>query len=143
MRAVEATGTIDREGHLLLDQPFGETITPSLVNYNHYRQQTVDVNSFSPNAWGLHQMHGNVWEWCLDQYFDSYNEKSSNLKNNGSEPYGGMNVNDTDNRYLSRLLRGGSWNSVASSCRAASRDGDIAQKQGNYIGFHLLLASSL
>jgi formylglycine-generating enzyme required for sulfatase activity/predicted Ser/Thr protein kinase len=130
---------------------FGETITPSLVNYDgnnpyanapkgEYRQQTVDVNSFTPNAWGLHQMHGNVWEWCLDEYVDSYSKKSNNLKNNGSEPYGDMNINENDNR--SRLLRGGSWNYIARNCRAANRVGGNARLQHDYVGFRLLLASS-
>jgi len=132
---------------------FGETITPSLVNYNgnnpyanapkgEYRQQTVDVNSFTPNAWGLHQMHGNVREWCLNEYYVdsySYSKKSSNLKNNGSEPYSDMNVNENDNRHL---LRGGSWSDVARNCRAALRNWGIARLQDNYNGLRLFIASS-
>ena len=131
---------------------FGETITPQLANYDwtnpyanaskekDYPQKTVDVNNFTPNAWGLHQMHGNVWEWCLDEYVDSYSKKSTNLKNNGSEPYGDMNVNENDNR--SRLLRGGSWIGNAFDCRSAVRNGDYARGQNNFIGFRVVFASS-
>ena len=99
---------------------FGDNISPDLVNYNgnypynsgatgKYRQQTTDVGTFLPNSFGLCDMHGNVWEWCEDDYEENYNNASkdgSALINRGAE-------------Y--KLLRGGSWYAYARYCRSASR----------------------
>ena len=98
---------------------FGESITPELVNYDgnytyasapkgQYRQQTTDVGSFPPNAFGLYDMHGNVWEWCQDDYINSYN----NAPTDGSALTG---------RGSTKLLRGGSWHLYPAYCRSAYR----------------------
>jgi eukaryotic-like serine/threonine-protein kinase len=100
---------------------FGETITTDLVNYNgnytyanapkgENRQQTTDVGIFSPNAWGLYDMHGNVWEWCADNWHDNY----------ASAPVDGNAWMTGGNDNLSPL-RGGSWIDDRNSCRSAYR----------------------
>lgn len=72
-------------------------------------QQTVDVKTekYQPNAWGLHQMHGNVWEWCQDWFADYTTETVI-------DPQGA-------NNGVSRVLRGGSWGTVGGGCRSACR----------------------
>ena len=99
---------------------FGETITTDLANYDgttctnddalkvQYRGQTIEVGSFSPNAFGLYNMHGNVWEWCQDTWHENYNGAPSDgsawIDNN---PY--------------RVLRGGSWSNYLYLCYSAYR----------------------
>jgi eukaryotic-like serine/threonine-protein kinase len=101
---------------------FGETITPDLANYNgdfpykgapkgENRQQTTPVGSFPPNPFGLYDMHGNVWEWCLDAYQANYQ----------SAPTDGSAWDDRSNADLKRVMRGGAWDYVARGCRSAVR----------------------
>ena len=101
---------------------FGETITTDLANYNGnqtygagpkgiYRQQTTDVGSFPPNAYGLYDIHGNVSEWCLDHWHDNFREAPTD----GSAWVAGGNSDV-------RMMRGGLWVSIPANCRAAFRN---------------------
>ncbi len=72
-------------------------------------QRTCKVGSYKPNAWGLYDMHGNLWEWCLDWYSEDYYKKSPRVDPAG--PSSGTQ----------RVLRGGTWSSPGESCRSADR----------------------
>ncbi|WP_261891443.1 formylglycine-generating enzyme family protein [Acaryochloris marina] len=96
---------------------FGETITPALANYNNAsngskeenRQQTTEVGCFPPNGFGLYDMHGNVWELCLDTWHGSY----------AGAPTDGSAWIDHNPKY--HVARGGSYISGPRLCRCANR----------------------
>ncbi|PSB22042.1 sulfatase-modifying factor protein [Phormidesmis priestleyi ULC007] len=120
---------------------FGETITTDLVNYDGnetygdspkgvYRKQTTDVGSFPPNAFGLYDTHGNVWEWCADPWHENYDNAPAD---------GRVWELDSDRENTLRLLRGGSWSNNPIFCRSAYRNRTRRDDRNNNIGFRVLL----
>ena len=116
---------------------FGETITDKLANYDarrtyamepkgEFRQKITPVGSFSPNAFGLYDMHGQVWEWCEDNWHENY----QGAPKNGSVWLSG------DNSI--KVIRGGSWNSFPSICRSACRNHSLRDYRGISIGFRIV-----
>jgi len=85
----------------------------------------VAVGMFRPNAWGLYDMHGNVWEWCRDWCGDYP----------GGEVSDPMGPADGERR----IDRGGAWDEFAHRCRSAMRGTALPEFQGNHIGFRLAL----
>ncbi|WP_375448815.1 formylglycine-generating enzyme family protein [uncultured Nostoc sp.] len=117
---------------------FGDIITPELANYQDYKapkssrevfhNQTTPVDNFKfPNLLGLYDMHGLVWEWCMDHWHDSYNKAPNDGK---------AWVNNRDNQL--RVIRGGSWADIPVNCRSVSRKKARIDEQGNYLGFRVV-----
>ena len=111
----------------------GATISTDQANYDGnatygsgkkgvYRQKTVEVGSFPGNAFGLHDMHGNAWEWVHDCYKDNYDDA----------PTDGSALAFADCGL--RVLRGGSWYDIPQSLRSAYRDGDRPDNRGGNVG---------
>ena len=87
-------------------------------------EKTTLVGKFPPNAFGLYDMHGNVWEWCEDTWHESYVDAPTD---------GSAWVSESDKR----ILRGGSWDNYARSCRSALRFKWAAANSNYYIGFRI------
>ncbi|NMG60159.1 formylglycine-generating enzyme family protein [Geitlerinema sp. P-1104] len=122
---------------------FGETLTPELANYDGnytynggpegvYRQSTTPVGSFPANAWGLCDMHGNVWEWCQDDWHNNYESRSEDV-------YAWLDESSTNNR---KVLRGGSWNNSPRNCRSVVRYGDITDIRPRNFSFRLCCSAA-
>ncbi|MEM6837984.1 MAG: formylglycine-generating enzyme family protein [Cyanobacteria bacterium P01_C01_bin.120] len=121
---------------------FGSTISSDLANYDSSvsyndgptgvgRQQTTEVGQFPANSFDLHDLHGNVWEWCQDVWHDSYN----------GAPTGGTPWEQGGNSGL-RVRRGGSWYDGPRNCRSAYRSYYRAEFRFNYFGFRVVCTAS-
>ncbi len=134
---------------------FGETITTDLANYRgtdwiyegetypgnygsgpkgQYREETMPVGSFAiANAFGLCDMHGNIWEWCADHWHENY----QGAPTDGSVWLDGNNSPD---EKAIRLLRGGCWVLNPGNCRSSCRNWGDTDDRGHGVGFRLALS---
>ncbi len=116
----------------------GKSIYANLANYNHsnhtgkfesnlVRRKTSAVDIFPANNFGLHDLHGNVWEWCADNYHANYE---------GAPADGDVWSAEIDRER--RMLRGGAWGCSAEECRSAARHWELATHRSHKIGFRVV-----
>ena len=82
----------------------------------------------APNAWGLHDMHGNVWEWCEDEWNDTLTSQLSRAES--------RKAGKRDDARC-QVVRGGAWVNQPSGLRAANREWSIAEHRLNTVGFRV------
>ena len=104
---------------------FGQSLSSEQANFGGGLQRTCRVGTYQPNAFGLYDMHGNVWEWCADWY-GSYPQSGTPLKDPTGPPKG-----------PARVLRGGSWGAGDWLCRSAYRYYE-PDSRGSYVGFRVV-----
>jgi formylglycine-generating enzyme required for sulfatase activity len=105
----------------------GDIISAKQANF--HAKGTTSVSKFPPNPWSIYGMHGNVWEWCEDNWQRSYKGKPPT---DGSVWRGGSGS--------SNVLRGGSWSIIPDSLRSAGRGRNRPDVRSNDIGFRVARA---
>ena len=123
---------------------YGNELRSGMVNFSGYYEyrvgnpyydnpagiflaKTTSVGSYAPNAWGLYDMHGNVWEWCQDW-------------SSGTYPSGSVSDPQGPATGSLRVIRGGSWFDSAADCRSATRSDYLPANLSIIIGFRVVLA---
>jgi formylglycine-generating enzyme required for sulfatase activity len=104
----------------------GDSITSGQADFNNNHRGTTSVFKFAPNGFGLHDMYGNVWEWCEDNWHSDYT---------GNPPADGSIWASGDESL--RVLRGGSWINHPHILRSADRGGDEPDNHYYGIGFRV------
>jgi formylglycine-generating enzyme required for sulfatase activity len=118
---------------------FGAALLPDQANFaaadpKKSPGKTVPVGSHKPNAWGLYDMHGNVWEWCQDTLQGDYEKAPAD---------GSAWLDEAHNKY-NRVRRGGSWKEPATNCRSAVRYGSSSSAEepdmrNDQLGFRVVV----
>jgi eukaryotic-like serine/threonine-protein kinase len=120
---------------------YGDTIVSSIVNHDAtspylqapkglFQGKSTAVAIFPPNLFGLYDMHGNLWEWCLDEWFDNYQDAPADGGARGDF--------ETRDEQKPRVVRGGSWFSHGQRCRSASRASLSASFRHPHYGFRVV-----
>src|SRR5262249_5620765 len=119
---------------------FGDALTTTQANFDpreinwaageRSTNRAVPVGSYRSNAWGLFDMHGNVFEWCRDWYHDRL---PGGVDPDLTNVRGARNGDGT----YSRCRRGGAWNDAAKYCRSAMRLRYEPERRSDHIGFRI------
>ena len=120
--------------------PWGDTISSQNANYYPHVRETTAVGRYAANDYGLFDMAGNVWEWCLDEWkFDFYADSPERNPLSGAPTIQWIQEN-FESVKSARVLRSGSWNSKARSVRVASREFYTPMLTSSVFGFRCVRA---